>query len=202
MLTRGGDPLSPRQTDRVRRMGRASRRLLDMVTSLLERARIESGRLAVEPEDLDLAALAAEVVEDQREQAERKGLAITFASQPPVARVTTDARLARLIIANLVTNAIKFTERGSVGVSIAKVGDGHRLEVCDTGAGIPEGKLDAIFEPFEQVEPVAAKHSTGVGLGLTIVASMVRALGGDVRVRSTLNRGSCFSVMFVDVTRS
>jgi signal transduction histidine kinase len=106
----------------------------------------------------------------------------------------SDARLVRLILVNLVGNAVKFCEHGVVEVSLSPCGEEHQIVVSDTGPGIPADKQSLIFEPFEQLEPVQQKHTPGVGLGLAIVREAVRALRGRVEVRSEVGQGSSFLV--------
>jgi signal transduction histidine kinase len=109
---------------------------------------------------------------------------------PSDAVLDTDEKLLGTILGNLVGNAIKYTETGGVLVGMRRRGDGWRIEVWDTGVGIPEGQRDKIFESFKQLD----SRSEGLGLGLAIVRRTAELLGCDVQVRSRLGRGSCFSV--------
>ena len=106
----------------------------------------------------------------------------------------TDRRLLRLVLANLVGNAVKFTERGSVTVSLGHSADTHSFEVSDTGPGIPPEDQRRIFDPFEQLDPIRHKHVPGVGLGLALVQQLVTALGGEITLESQVGRGSAFKV--------
>jgi PAS domain S-box-containing protein len=193
-LRRDAAELSPHHRDAVGRMRSAIKRLSALVESLLEHARIEAGRMTLEPEPVDPARVAADVVEELRPQALSKGLTL---SAPPVGSVShleTDPRLFRLVLLNLVSNAIKFTWEGSVGVGISATPDQHRIAVTDTGRGIPPEDQERIFEPFEQLEAIARKHTPGIGLGLALVREMVAALGGAIALESSPGRGSTFVV--------
>jgi signal transduction histidine kinase len=119
----------------------------------------------------------------------------------------SDPRLLRLVIVNLVGNAVKFTPEGHVEVSVTCADGAHTFAVTDTGPGIPPEDHERIFEPFEQMEPIANKHTRGVGLGLSIVKEMVEALRGKLSLASALGKGSTFTVTLpsldgVDVGRA
>ena len=186
---------SPRHQRTIAKMASSSRRLFGLVESLLEQARIESGRLNVHNELLDLTALAESAVEDVREQAAEKSLAVSLSVVPGLPPLLSDRRLVRIILTNLVGNSVKFTERGAVEVHLDHDGRAHRLVVKDTGPGIPQDRQRAVFEPFEQLEPVRHKHTPGVGLGLALVSELVYALGGRLELCSEVGVGSVFTVL-------
>jgi signal transduction histidine kinase len=194
LLSRGSD-LTPSQQKMVRTMTSSSRRLFRMVDGLLQQARIASGRLGTHRQPLDLAEIATAVIEDAREDAQAKSLALSVSGGAGLPPLVSDARLLRMILGNLVDNAVKFTERGRVEVVLAHGDDGHQILVRDTGPGIPMEQQLAIFDPFEQLEPIQHKHSPGIGLGLALVREMVEALGGRVQVESEVGRGSTFVVL-------
>jgi signal transduction histidine kinase len=123
-----------------------------------------------------------------RLRARRKGLSLRFL--PSAAILDTDEKLLGTILGNLVGNAIKYTGTGGVLVGLRRRGQDLRIEVWDTGVGIPEGQRDKIFESFNQLD----SYSEGVGLGLAIVRRTAELLGSDIQVRSRPGRGSCFSV--------
>lgn len=187
-------PLTARQEEIVCKVASASDRLMELIESLLEYARIESGHLEIEVTEVDLAELAASVIEELGAQAEQKGIALHLARAPGLPRARSDARLLRLVLVNLVGNAVKFTREGGVDVSLSAAQGEHQIVVRDTGPGIPAEDHERIFEPFEQMEAVVHKHTPGVGLGLSIVREMVDALGGRIELRSTVGEGSVFTV--------
>jgi signal transduction histidine kinase len=188
------DALSGAQRELVQKLARSSDRLQDLVESLVEYARSESGRLSVNPEPFDLAALASDVADELRPQAEQKGLTLAVEAAAPLAPLESDARLVRLILVNLVANAVKFTGRGGVTISLSHGGGVHRLAVSDTGPGVEAGRQAAIFEPFGHLEDVSGKHKPGFGLGLALVRQMVDALGGRIELHSEVGVGSTFTV--------
>jgi signal transduction histidine kinase len=193
-MRRDAAELSPHHRDAVARMRSATHRLTGLVDSLLEHARFEAGGISLRPEPVDPARVAAEVLEDLRPQAARKGVALSGPAPGGAPLLQTDPRLLRLVLLNLVSNAIKFTDVGGVDVSMDVADGEHRLVVRDTGRGIAAEDQARIFEPFEQLEAIARKHTPGVGLGLSLVREVVSALGGRVSVESAPGEGSAFRV--------
>jgi signal transduction histidine kinase len=187
--------LAPRQREMLRKMLVASRRLLRLIESLLEFARVQSGRLTIRVESVDLATLAAETVEELQPQAQRKQLELRLQPAPALPPLQSDPRLVRLILSNLIDNALKYTEHGTVEVSLGHTDGAHRLAVKDTGPGIPPEQQAIIFEPFEQLEPIRQKHTPGVGLGLALVKEMTGALGARIELTSQVGAGSTFSIV-------
>jgi signal transduction histidine kinase len=179
----------------VTKIGSSAKRLLDLIESLLEYTRIESGRLTTKIEGLEVEALVSEALDEVRPQAASKRLGLVSIIDPAMPVLRSDKRLFRLILMNLVVNAVKFTREGQVTVCISHDGHHHALSVTDTGPGIPLEQQMVIFEPFRQLEPVAEKHSAGVGLGLSLVREMVYALGGEMELKSRVGHGSTFRVV-------
>lgn len=192
-MQRSKEPKTERQTEILTRMSNASNRLGGLVESLLSYARISSGRLTTTLQTFELPAVIGEVVDELRPAAEAKGLSLGWAgaASPPV---HSDPQLVRLIITNLVGNAIKFTETGGVQVELQRTGSAHRILVKDTGPGIPRHEHARVFEAFEHIEPARKKHTPGIGLGLALVREMVGALEGRVELESEAGQGSTFVV--------
>jgi signal transduction histidine kinase len=186
--------VSEQQLSILARIGRSSSRLLDMVEALLEFARVESGRLTVQRTRVDVVAAVREVVEELRPRAESKSVQLLLTVQSDVLLVETDMRLLRLIVVNLIDNAIKYTDEGRIDVTLGSSGQGVLLRVIDTGRGIDVAHQELIFQPFEQLDPVRSKRERGVGLGLTLVRSVAHALGAQVRVESHEGAGTAFTV--------
>jgi len=193
-LRRDAGELSPPHRDAVSRMRSATQRLSGLVDSLLEYARVDAGRVTLEPESLDPARIAADVLDELRPHADAKRLALHSTAPGAVPLLETDPRLLRLVLVNLVSNAIKFSDEGSVTVTIDVEGAEHRIAVRDTGRGIAPEDQARIFEPFEQLEAITRKHTPGVGLGLALVREMVSTLGGGITLESRPGAGSTFTV--------
>ncbi len=193
LLERSGGLPDPAAT-RLQRMARATRQLAGLVESLLEHTRLESGKIEARPESLDVAAIVHEVLAAHADQVSG---AVTLSLEPQqtdLPPLVSDARLLRIVLANLISNALKFTSQGAVTVRLMMERDAHVFEVTDTGQGIDEADTARIFQPFERLEPVQHKSLPGVGLGLALVDQIVRALGGSITVSSRLGLGSRFRV--------
>jgi signal transduction histidine kinase len=191
--------LSARQGEMLRRIAGSSRRLLELIDTLLEYSQLQRGRLAMQVEAFHLATVAGEVVETLAVLAEHKQLPLRLEAVPALPPLCSDPRLVRLILTNLVDNALKYTVHGEVRVTLAHADETHRLAVHDTGPGIPPEKQNVIFEPFEHLEPVRHKHTPGVGLGLALVKEMVHMLGGRIELQSQVGAGSTFTVLLPPV---
>ncbi len=172
--------------------------LLELINDILDLAKVESGRMELERAPTAAHAIAQEVVAVLGVRAREKGIALRLECASPIPeQVLTDPTRLRQIITNLVGNAIKFTAKGTVTVTLsaeATRGDARMLiEVRDTGMGIPEDRIDAIFEPFTQASAETTRQHGGTGLGLTISRQFARGLGGDLTARSRVGVGSVFS---------
>jgi signal transduction histidine kinase len=194
-------PPTPRQEIVIRRMFAAVARLTAIVESLLQHALLRSGRMTSQIEDFSTRALAAGVVEELRSYAEGKGLDLRLAAPDDLPPLRSDPVLVRLIFQNLIGNAIKFTERGLVQVSVDCTAGVHRFAVRDSGPGIPAADQARLFEPFMQTGDAKQKHVPGMGLGLTLVREVALALGGHVELDSEVGRGSTFTVTLPPVAQ-
>ena len=173
--------------------------LLELINDILDLSKIEAARLVVERTACAPHQILNGVVSLMRVQALAKSLDLRFrwASSVP-SQITTDAYRLRQILLNLIGNAIKFTQRGSVEI-VARVVPSARqsclqVDVIDTGIGIPKEKLECVFDPFVQADNSVTRQFEGTGLGLAISARLAKALGGDVTVTSELGVGSTFTV--------
>jgi PAS domain S-box-containing protein len=189
-----GAPLPDPQREIVRRAGFAVSRLTGLVEALLHEAQITSGRLTAQMEEVDVAALVEGVVEEAKAMAQEKGLELRLVADEHLPWAYTEPRFVRLIVTNLVGNAIKYTAAGAVEVRLGAAGDGLRIVVRDSGPGIPPEDQARVFEPFERGEGVAERFIPGVGLGLSLVRDLAAAIGAGVELRSSTGAGSTFTV--------
>ena len=195
-----GTDLNPEQRTYVEAVRTSGQALLGLIDGVLDFSRIEAGRLDLAAEPFDLPALAEGVVELLAPRAQDKGIeiALDVAEDFPAALVG-DADRVRQILINLAGNAIKFTERGGVGVTLsfaqAEAGSEVALAVADTGPGIPEERLPILFEEFEQGDGSSSRSHEGTGLGLAITRRLVTRMGGRIEVESRVGRGSTFRVV-------
>jgi signal transduction histidine kinase len=175
------------------RMQRSATELFDLVTATLDLNRLEAGksRVVVEPVALSdlFAQLEAETVSPERTAVELRWV---LASDLPA--LETDKAKLRIVLKNLIGNAMKFTERGNVTVAAEPAGDGVVFTVTDTGTGIRREDLPVIFEMFRQAESASTRRHGGVGLGLYIVKRLLTELRGEIDVESEVGAGSRFRV--------
>jgi PAS domain S-box-containing protein len=168
-------------------------RLTSVIESLLQHALLEGGRLTTHISSFDVLQVTREVIAELSPYAEKKAIDLRVTSSD-AALITSDPDLVRLILLNLVGNAIKFTERGAVEASIDCTAQGCRLAVKDSGPGIPAGEGAGLFEPFVTAGDLLPQAIAGTGLGLMLVREIATALGGQVELESEMGRGSTFTV--------
>ncbi len=189
-------PLTPPQAKGLRTIDEGGRHLLALINDILDVAKIEAGRLRLQPEPSGLEPIVQATLGMVGQLARRKGIELAVDVAPPDCRVVADGRRLKQILANLLSNAVKFTpDGGRVGV-IARVDDEARVvrtTVWDTGIGIAEKDLPRLFKPFTQLDSRLAREFPGTGLGLTLVRRMVELHGGSVEVESRKGEGSRFT---------
>jgi signal transduction histidine kinase len=189
----GSEGLSQTQATALMRTQRAAMRLLQLVDTLLDYTRAQSDQLTLRSEWFDLSLLIDEIVEEARADAETKGLELRVDVQSALAPLCSDRRLVGIVLTNLIGNAIKFTECGSVRVAASAEEGVHVVSVTDTGPGIPQDQQDLVFEPFHRIER-GGQPSPGFGLGLALVRQLTTTLGGSVELESREGAGSTFRV--------
>ena len=173
---------------------RAARRLQRLVDGLLDVTRGEVDRLAPAAEPTDIGALTGDCVSMFRSAVESAGLTLSVELPEPAMSVLLDRQMWSHIVLNLLSNAVKFTLHGGITVRVERSGDLARLTVRDSGIGIPEPEIPLIFDRFHRVGDQPARTGEGAGIGLSLVADLVRAHGGTIRVDSALGAGSTFDV--------
>ncbi|MGK5551303.1 response regulator [Actinomadura kijaniata] len=188
------DPGPPERREALGAAYRAALRLRRLVDTLLEVARADAARLRAEPEPTDLAALTADCAGMFRSAAQRAGLRLVVDAPPLSAPVPVDREMWSKILLNLLSNAVKYTREGTVTVRLREDGDRVELTVADTGAGIPADELPHVFDRFHRIAGTAGRSREGSGIGLSLVADLTRALGGEVTAASTVGEGSAFTV--------
>jgi PAS domain S-box-containing protein len=198
LMLRDSDGTNPEHEDYLRTINSSGKHLLALINDVLDLSKIEARQLQIERVRCSPHKVIAEVVSTLRVRAQERGIALDYhwTTGVPEAIETDPYRLMQLLI-NLVGNAIKFTERGSVTIiaSVETIGnDGQlKLAVRDTGVGIPAGNLQDIFDPFVQADSSVTRQFGGTGLGLAISRKIAEALGGEVTVASQVGVGSTFT---------
>jgi PAS domain S-box-containing protein len=189
-------PVSEKQARASERIMSNSHRLLDIVSDLLDQAQMEAGKLSLHTHPFRPADLIENVHSVMDKITADKKLALTSELDPGLPEfIMGDIARLQQILVNLINNAVKFTERGSIHVSILHPEkECWTIKVQDTGIGIPEDELPTIFEAFRQVDSTATRKHGGFGLGLSIVKQLTELMDGDIRVESKLGVGSTFAI--------
>ena len=174
--------------------------LLDLINDILDLSKVESGRLEVAQEYVEPYRIIQEVLQTLMVKAEEAGIFLKFEALTALPQqIETDPARLRQIIFNLVGNAIKFTEQGGVTVACGfdenEAGPQIHIEIRDTGIGMPQDKLETIFDPFAQADSSVTRRFGGTGLGLSISRKFAQAMGGDIVVDSEIGKGSTFTVI-------
>jgi PAS domain S-box-containing protein len=189
-------PLTVVQNNFLRSIKRSALELHELIAGILNLNRLQKdGQLPVDIEEVHLPALLATIRAETQVLCERSGLQFVWNVGPGLESIFTDADKVKTVVKNLLGNAVKFTKKGQVTVDARPHRGGVEISISDTGIGIPQSALSAIFEPFRQVEhPNALQRFGGVGLGLYIVKSLLTLLDGRITVESELGRGSTFRI--------
>ncbi len=187
--------LRPGQLEAAQIIHQSGRDLLQLINDILDLSKVEAGHLEVHPAATEVDDVLAVLRRTFDPVAQQKGLLLTLERAPGgPATLTTDSLRLEQILRNLLANALKFTERGEVSLTVSLVGPEVVFAVRDTGIGIPEERLEAIFEAFRQVDGTITRRFGGTGLGLSISQRLAELLGGRIAVESTVGEGSCFSL--------
>lgn len=188
-------PITDAQREDLERIERSQRHLLSLINDVLNFAKIEAGHISVESAEVDIADVLKSVDEFVRPQLSEKNLKYTVACPDHAIFACGDSDKVTQILINLLSNAIKFTEvGGSIDLSCRDEGDTIVLTVRDDGIGIPADKLNAVFEPFVQVNRGYATPQEGTGLGLAISRDLARRMRGDLTATSEVGKGSSFAL--------
>ena len=189
--------LDARQRKRAETLRDSADALLDIVNDILDFSRMEARKMNLEEAGFDLRALVEGVADLMSVKSQEKGLELLCFIEPDVpTRLLGDANRLRQVLVNLTGNAVKFTTSGEVWIRVKRESAGEaggiRVEVTDTGIGIPEDRRHLLFHPFSQVDASSSRGYGGTGLGLSIVRMLVEMMGGQVGLESEEGGGSCF----------
>jgi signal transduction histidine kinase/ActR/RegA family two-component response regulator len=193
-----GTPLTPTQQRYVHIAHRSATSLLALIDDVLDLSRIDAGKLSLHPTGVDLRQLVGEAVDLVRMTARDKPITLSCSVSARLpSRVMADPLRLRQLLVNLLHNAVKFTDRGTVRLEVARLDNvpgvlRMRFSVHDTGIGIAADKLETIFDAFSQVDSSSTRRHGGSGLGLAIVKELAALMGGRVKVESRVGQGSHF----------
>jgi signal transduction histidine kinase len=182
------------EVDPVERILAAGRHLKALINNVLDFSKIEQGKMDLHIAPVDLAALAREAADVVAPLVERQHNQFQLVCAPELGSSQTDADKLRQVLINLLANAAKFTEHGTITLRAERVDAGVAFEVVDTGIGIAPADQERIFQPFSQVDASVTRRYEGTGLGLALCRELCRALGGTISVSSTIGQGSTFRV--------
>ena len=197
MVTNAARFGTEKATEPLKRVHRAGTHLLGLINQVLDLSKIEAGKLALNPESVNLASLIDEVVGTARQLAEQNKNRLVVEAEQKLGTLTVDPMRLRQILLNLLSNACKFTKQGEVALRVRKVADGRNgieFAVADTGIGMTAEQQAKLFEEFTQADSSTAQRYGGTGLGLAITRKLARMMGGDVAVASEPGKGSVFTV--------
>ena len=190
--------LAPEQRENAEIILRSGENLLELINDILDFSKIESGKIEFESINFNLLLMLDDIRRLLAYRADDAGLELSYSIDPAVPLfLKGDPGRIRQVVTNLVGNALKFTEKGSVTVNASLVSDQDgvstvKFSIRDTGIGIPESRISAIFSPFTQVDASTTRKYGGTGLGLSISKQLVELMGGEIGITSELGKGSTF----------
>jgi signal transduction histidine kinase/sensor domain CHASE-containing protein len=195
-------PLNAEQRKQLEMVRDSARHLLALINDVLDISKIEAGQVEIHRESFEVRASIGKIVGLMKPLAEKKGLVLDVDIKPEIDFLESDRRRVEQILMNLLNNAIKFTERGTVALS-AEIGPDlnangiptMHFNVSDTGIGIKPENLSLLFQPFRQIDAGLSRKHEGTGLGLAICRRLAELLGGEISVTSEFGRGSVFTLM-------
>jgi len=201
--------LTGKQVEYANTINSSGSDLLDLINEILDLSKIEAGKIELHPESMDLKEILNQMNMFFKPMVEKKGLNFNLHIEENVpSSMYTDNQRLQQILKNLLSNALKFTEKGMVKLDVCRPADGPELKriglipetslaftVSDTGIGIPQDKLKVIFEAFQQADGTTSRRFGGTGLGLTISRSFAQVMGGDILLISEENKGSVFTLL-------
>jgi protein-histidine pros-kinase len=190
--------LNSKQKEYLTDVLNSARHLLQLINDVLDLAKVEAGKMELNPELFSVRQAIEEVCAVIKGIAQKKQIALTMNVSNQLQQVTLDQQKFKQVLYNLLSNAIKFTEPGgSVEISAApRDGDGFRVEVKDTGIGIKPEDVGRLFNEFQQLETGTARRFEGTGLGLSLTKKIVEFQGGSIGIESDYGKGSTFTVVF------
>jgi signal transduction histidine kinase/CheY-like chemotaxis protein len=198
---RGADNLTERQMGNLEKVQLSADHLLNLINEILDLSKVEAGRVDIEAAEFALEPLLQGACNTVGPTLGKAGVQVNCEVASDVGEIYSDEARLRQVVINLLSNALKFTDEGSVtvtagvGSGASGVGEHIIISVADTGIGIPEDQLETIFEEFRQVDGSSTRRHQGTGLGLAITKKLVELLGGQISVESVVGEGSTFTIV-------
>ena len=194
LIMQAKNKLSEDEANYLQIIERNGKNLLSLINDILDLSKIESGKMDITPKLFSFKATLETIVERLEMLAEDKGIQLNMSLPHDLPHIESDESRIHQILQNLIGNAIKFTEKGEVSVSVTYDSDNLYIDIIDTGIGISQKDLPYIFEEFRQIDGSSSRRYEGTGLGLAIVYKAVKMLGGDISVQSEPGQGSTFTL--------
>lgn len=189
------EKLGQRQREKVETIYKAADHLANIINDILDLSKLDAGKLKLEPEPTDIRKLLNEVSAWLEPSAQAKGIELNVICEDSVPTlIEADPMRLKQVLLNIAGNAVKFTNEGEVTLYVSAAADRFRVDVRDTGIGIPSDKIETIFHAFSQADASISKKYEGTGLGLAITRKLVQLMAGTISVESRLGEGSTFSV--------
>jgi signal transduction histidine kinase len=194
IVSRNSAALPEKQVDNLSKVLVSAKHLLALIDEILDLSRIETGEVTLDISETNVTEVLREVSDSLEPLVDRPRVQLVVDADTELPRVVTDRDKLKQILLNLVGNAVKYTDAGTIAVRAEAVDGRLRIDVSDTGVGIPAEELGKIFDEFHQADGAISPSRPGTGLGLTISRRLARTLGGDVTVTSTPGVGSTFTL--------
>lgn len=194
VMRRSKDVLSERQYENMGKILLSANHLLSLINDVLDLSKIEAGQMEVQSVRTELAPVVEQCLETIEPLVGDKKITLIHDLEGNLPLLITDPSKLTQILINLLSNAVKFTDIGSITVSCEKREAGVAISVIDTGAGIPAGELERVFEEFHQIDATSTRKHGGTGLGLSISRHLARLIGGELSVSSKAGEGSVFTI--------
>lgn len=191
-----GKNLTEEQVESAEIINKSGRDLLMLINEVLDLSKIEAGKMTLNIEQISLRKFADDLYQTFKRQADDKGLTLKFSTDDSLPEfISTDSQRLGQILKNLLSNALKFTSKGSISVAFKRAaGEKMAISVTDTGIGIPHDKLMTIFEAFQQADGGTARKYGGTGLGLSISRELAKLMAGEINLQSKHGEGSTFTL--------
>ena len=190
-----GDLLPLKQRENLEKVEMSANQLLNLINDILDLSKIEAGKMTVSVMPVHLGSLVDACFATVEPMVKKETVRLVKEIPPGLPELTTDQDKLKQVMINLLSNALKFTEKGEVRLSVARENSRVKIAVSDTGIGMPSDALEYIFDEFRQVDGSSTRKHGGTGLGLSITKKLVNLLGGTIDVSSVVNEGSTFTIM-------
>ena len=194
VMRRSEDGLAAKQYQNLEKILVSAEHLLSLINDILDLAKVEAGRMEVHSTEFELEPLIDLCLQIVEPMVRIEHLRLVTDIEPDLPVMVTDQEKLKQILINLLTNAVKYTPKGTITVAVRRRDSDITISIADTGIGIPEEALELVFEEFGQVDDGTTQQTGGTGLGLPITGEFARLLGGDVALQSVVGSGSTFTV--------